>query len=140
MKHLPLVNPGNIFPQILTQLTWENVQDPAVDMAPVTDAMDDVHSAVTLPHEPEFDLLLFEKSMGDTNNVLDEVNTESAFTVTENVPLIAECTSHDLDNSLSSAQVLGEQFVEDDLLDLDSISVVSFSDTATATTNIVLDV
>ena len=48
------------------------------------------------------------------------------------MPLIAESTSHDLGDPLSSAQVLGEQYVEDDFLELDSISLVSFSDTATA--------
>ena len=135
MKRLPLINQANQFTQILTHLEWGNVQDPAVAMAPVTDAMHDVHSSVTLPHEPDFDVLLFENSIGDTNNVLDEVNTDSAFTVTANVPVIAEFTSHDLDNSLSSAHVLGDEHVEDDFLDLDSNSIVSFSDTATASSS-----
>ena len=132
MKHSPVVNHlGNSFPQILTNLSWENFQDPAVDMAPVTDAMDEVHSPQTLPPDPDFDDLLFQNSIGDTSNALDEVNTESVLTVTANVSLNAESASHDLNNSLSSVQALGEDLVEEDFLDLDSNSILSIPDTAT---------
>ena len=62
MKRFPVVKyPVNPFPQILTNLPCENDQDHAVHMAPVTDAMDDVHSVLTLTPEPDFDVLLFGK-------------------------------------------------------------------------------
>ena len=123
LKRAPIVTAPNALPQIITKPTCDNVQDPNIHVPPVTDATDatdatgDMHTLPHLPLQPldvEFDIHMFLPSASD-----------DALAVTENaLSSIPESTLNDLDDSLHP-----EDNIEDDLL---SVSIVSLSDTTTA--------
>ena len=123
MKSAEIVTAAKEFPQILTNVTWDNVHDSAISVPPVTDATDamdatdDLHTSLPIPADQPLNL--------DFNIPNFQHTSSDDALVTENAPSsIPESTLDDVNNSL-----LPEDIIADDL---DSVSIVSLSNTTTA--------